>query len=170
MESSFKKGYDKTVNADGSFELSFKSERVSAKSASGFALLMIIILFPTSCAVTLPVAHMFSSGDWAQVSKPLWASLALILYIVVLYYITKSKTKISVKPDIGIIINGKNLPFKEISQIGTISYPGASSKKNAAFVYADTHGTQVKLSKYIPLELAEAIVNELKAASGVNWK
>ena len=111
MESSFKKGYDKTVNADGSFELSFKSERVSAKSASGFALLMIIILFPTSCAVTLPVAHMFSSGDWAQVSKPLWASLALILYIVVLYYITKSKTKISVKPDIGIIINGKNLPF-----------------------------------------------------------
>ncbi len=168
MESSFKKGYDKTVNADGSFELTFKSKRFGAKTATSFALLAIFALFPASCALTAPMAMAFkSSGDMGIY---IWLFLAFALWFFVMHFAVNLKTTILVKPNSGLVVNGKNLPFKEIDQIGTINYPGAESDKIAAFVYADTHGTQVKVSKYITLSLAEAVVREIKESSGVVWK
>lgn len=172
MESSFKKGYDKKVNADGSFELSFKSRRLSPQASASIGALLIFVLYPASCAVTLPVAGMFLSPrqDLGDVNKFLWIALASTLFVFLLFLIVYGKTKILVKPNLGLVVDGKNLPYKEIKQVGTVNHPNATNKKGAAFVYADTHGTQVKLSKYIPLELAEAIAEEIKEASGIQWK
>lgn len=172
MESSFKKGYDKKVNADGSFELSFKSRRLSPQASVSIGTLLMIVLFPASCAATLPVAGMFLKPrqDLADVNKFLWIALSLTLFALLLYLIVYGKTKILVRPNVGLVVGGKNLPYKEINQIGTIDHPNATNKNGAAFVYADTHGTQVKVSKYIPLALAEAIAEEIKAASGIRWR
>jgi hypothetical protein len=171
MESSFKKGYDKTVNADGSFELSFKSRRLSPKTSASMGTLMIFVLFPVSCAVTLPVAGMFLSPrqDLADVNKFLWNALAFTLLFILLYLVTFCKTRILVKPDVGISFGGKNLPFKEISEIGTLDHPYSANKKGAACVYANTNATQVNISKYIPLALAEAVAEEIKKSSGMGW-
>ncbi|MBD9581185.1 hypothetical protein IB269_07350 [Delftia sp. DLF01] len=169
MESSFKKGYEKNVNSDGSFELSFKSKRFGAKTAKSFALLGVFALLPASCAVTSPMVLAFgkSNNSTAVIT---WLVVAFALWFFVMNFAANLKTTILVKPNSGLVVNGKNLPFKEIGQIGTINYPGAESDKIAAFVYADTHGTQVNISKYITLSLAEAIVKELKDASGIVWK
>ncbi len=169
MESSFKKGYDKTVNADGSFELTFKSKRFGAKTAKSFALLGVFALFPASCAITSPMVLAFDKSN-SNTGVVIWFFVAFALWFFVMHFTANLKTTILVKPNSGLVVNGKNLPFKEIDQIGTINYPGAESDKIAAFVYADTHGTQVKISKYITLSLAEAVVREIKEASGVVWK
>jgi hypothetical protein len=169
MESSFKKGYDKTVNADGSFDLTFKSKRFGAKTAKSFALLGVFGLLPASCAVTSPMVLAFSKSN-NSTAVITWLIVAFALWFFIMNFAANLKTTILVKPNAGLVVNGKNLPFKEIDQIGTINYPGAESDKIAAFVYADTHGTQVKISKYITLSLAEAIAKEIKEASGVTWK
>lgn len=169
MESSFKKGYDKTINADGSFELSFKSRRVSP--ALGF--LLTVFLLPSSCAVSYPlVGGSFGNRAW-QIDATTWMVVTFIVYCVSLAFIINqfcfTRDQIVVRPNVGLVVSGKNLPFKEIDQIGTIDYVGASSNK-AAFVYANTQGTQVKLSRQISLPLAEAVATEIRQASGLTWK
>ena len=166
MESSFKKGYDKNVNSDGSFELSFKSKRFGAKSAQSIMLLSIFALLPASCTVTSPMLLAFDRSN-NTMAVIFWVIIAFSLWYFVIDKIANTRTKILVKPNIGIVFNHKNLPFKEINQIGTISYPGAASEKLAAFVYADTHGTQVNISRFINLALAEAVANEIKQSSGI---
>lgn len=174
MESSFKKGYEKNVNADGSFELSFKSRRLGPQASASIGALLAFAVLGVSCAATYPVASIFSPrsrySSGVEINMFLWNGLAAVLMFALLYLILYGKTSILVKPNIGLVVGGKNLPFKDINQIGTIDHPSATNKKSAAFVYADTQGTQVQVSKYISRSLAEAIASEIKQASGITWK
>ena len=172
MESSFKKGYDKSVNADGSIELKYKAKRMSPSAMAGAGMVAILVLFPVSCAVTLPVASMFNDHGQSlgQTSKGLWTTLAIALYIAILYFLVNTKSSLLIKPNQGLIFDGKQLTFSDIQSIGTIDHPNAKVKAGAAFVYASSHGTQVRLSKYIPLTLAEAVASEIKQSSGMGWK
>jgi hypothetical protein len=168
MESSFKKGYDKKVNADGSFELSFRSRRLLP---GALAVILPLVLYPVSCAISFP----FLGGMKAMRNDTLTATtwnvasiiVAIIIVICLYNFFIKSRNQIQVNPNIGISFNGKQLPFKDINSIGTVN---TFNKKGAAFIYADTHGIQAKLSNHIPLELAEAIAEEIKGASGIAWK
>jgi hypothetical protein len=172
MESSFKKGYEKNVLPDGSVELNYKAKRISPSVMASAGVLAIFILFPASCAVTLPFAAMFNDANQSlgQTSKGLWMTLALVLYIVILYFFVNTKATLTIKPNEGLLFLGKQLPFSEIQNMGTIDHPNARSKAGAAFVYAESHGKQINITKYIPLSLAEAIEVEIKSVSHSVWK
>lgn len=172
MESSFKKGYEKNVNADGSIELKYKAKRMSPAAMAGAGMVAILVLFPVSCAVTLPVASMFNDHGQSlgQTSKGLWTTLAIILYIAILYFLVNTKSSLIIKPNQGLVFDGKQLPFSDMQNIGTINHPNAKVKAGAAFVYAGSHGNQIRLTKYIPLALAEAVSSEIKQSSGITWK
>lgn len=172
MESSFKKGYERTVNTDGSIELKYKAKRMSPAAMAGAGMAAILVLFPVSCAVTLPVASMFNDHGQSlgQTSKGLWTTLAIILYIGILYFLVNTKGSLVIKPNQGLIFNGKQLPFSEIQNIGTIDHPNAKVKAGASFVYAGSHGTQIRVTKYVPLALAEAVAAEIKQSSGMGWR
>lgn len=169
MESSFKKGYDKTVNADGSFELSFKSRRLLP---GAMAVFLPILLYPVSCAISFPFVGGMTAMRNDTLSAMTWNVTALIVALIIVVCVFKffisNKNRILVKPNIGISFDGKQLPFKDISSIGTNNLN--VMKKGATIVYADTHGTQVKLSSCITTELAEAVAEEIKGASGSTWK
>lgn len=169
MESNFKKSYQKTMNPDGSYELSFKSKRLNPRSAAGVGLLIVFALLPASCAVTLPVAMLFGSGrDFMSV--PAWLGMSLTVYAIACYLIANSSSKLLVIPNKGVVIKGKNLPFSDIQNIGTIHIPALGNSKGSAYVYAETFGTQVNLSKFVTLSLADSLVAEIKESSGVVWK
>jgi len=172
MQSSFTKGYEKEVQSDGSIVLKYKAKRMSPSAMAGAGMLAILILFPTSCAVTLPVAAMFNDArqSLGQTSKGLWLTLAVLLYIVILYFLVNTKATLTVMPHKGLLFAGKQLPFSELQNIGTIDHPNAKLKAGAAFVYAESHGKQIAVTKYIPLSLAAAIVEDIKSGSGVAWK
>jgi hypothetical protein len=168
MESSFKKGYDKKVNADGSFELSFQSRRLMPVA---FSVILPLVLYPVSCAVSFPLVGGLSAARSDNLSLTTWNVVSIMVAVAIVIFIFKcfisSRSQILVKPDIGISFNNKQLPFKDISSIGTINLN--SMKKGASVIYADTHGTQVKLSSCVAEELAEAIAEEIKSASGIKW-
>lgn len=171
MENSFKPGYDKQTKADGSIELTFKAKRLSPQAAVGFGTVLLFAMFPVSCAMTLPVAGMFipKGKPLGDVSLMLWLSMTIVVYAVILWLIVNTRSTVVIKPKEGLMFAGKTLPYQDIKQIGTIHHPNARDKNGAAFVYADTQGSQVQITKYIPLALAEAVAEELKLHSGMPW-
>lgn len=174
MESSFTKGYDKTVNADGSIDLNFKSEKIGAHSGSGFASILVFAMFPVSCAVTSPVLFPFYDSrakDSLSLGALLfWVACAVGLWVWSVRKFNISKTTLLIKPKEGLIFGGKQLPFSEIQSIGTMNETTGRNAKGTAYVYANSHGQHIKVTRYVPLALADAISEEIKSSSGIEWK
>ena len=172
MKSSFTKGYEKDLLDDGSIVLKYKAKRMSPAAMASAGTLALIVLFPVSCAVTLPVAAIFNGlrQDLGDTNKLLWTTLALIFFTVILYFLVNTKATLTIKPYEGLIFMGKRLPFSDFQNLGTIDHPNARSKAGAAFVYAESHGKQIAVTKYIPLALADNFAKEIKSVSGMVWK
>ena len=169
MESSFEKAFDKQVNPDGSIDLTFKTTRISVHSANAFSLIMLLILFPVSCAVTSPVMFMLydkqASRDGFQGGAILmWNLAAFLLCFFVARWYKEGKTTLTIKPHEGIIFEGKQLPFTDIQEVGTMHETILNNPIGTSYVYAKSHGNQIKVTKYVPLSLAEAIVSEINKA------
>ena len=174
MESSFKKGYDKKVNADGSIKLNFKSEKIGAHSGSGIASILVVAMLPVSCAVTSPLMIPFYDKASAREAFPVglmifWNICAFGLWIWGVRKYNIRKSGITIKPNEGLVFGGKQLPFSEIQTIGTMNETTGRNAKGTAYVYANAHGQQIKITQYVPLALAEAISQEIKENSGVAW-
>ncbi|GKT26755.1 hypothetical protein [Acidovorax sp. SUPP3334] len=174
MESSFKKGYEKSISSDGSIELSFKTERIGAHSGAGFAGILMLALYPVSCAVTSPAMIPFYDSHSVRNEFPVglvifWNILAVALWIFVVRKFNFQKSSLTIRPKVGIIFEGKQLPFSDIQTIATLNETTSRNGKGNAYVYASAGGRKVKITKYMPLELAETIAAEIKQASGFSW-
>lgn len=119
MESSFKKGYDKKVNADGSIAISLKGKRRGAGKTSGYPVLLIKI-FLACVFFTNNIAEKISPYSvpgfffsWACLSIGAW----FVIYLV-FQNMTNKVTNILIKPSEGLIFNGNQLPFTDIQTIG----------------------------------------------------
>ena len=172
MESSFKKAYEKNVLPDGSIELHYKAKRMSPSTMVGALVAAFLLLLPASCAITLPVAAMFNTAreSLGDTSKGLWMALAMPLYVVMVYFLVNTKATLVIKPREGLLFKGKQLPFSEVQNIGTMDHPNGNSKASTAYAYADSHGKKIEVTKYVPLTLATAIMEEIKVGSGIAWK
>lgn len=144
MKTSFQKAYERIENEDGSFDLKFDSK----KSQCG--------------GCVFAVSLCFSVLFWLYASNVV-AAVATAIIFVVAYNIQNVNEKITVKPSEGVIFGSYQLPFADIQKIGTMNSVGGSS------VLAVSHGKQIKLSGYLGESLADAIADELKAASGKKW-
>ena len=171
MESSFKKGFDKKVNADGSYVLMLKGQRRGAGKTSGYPVLLFIIFL--ACA--------FFTNNLAEKISPqkvggfllAWAVLAFGVWLVIYFVFQRldsKNTDILVKPSEGLIFEGKQLPFTDIQTIGVSHQTTRNNLDGNAQVYAASHGSNINLTGWMPLALAEAVASEIKNSSGVAWK
>lgn len=172
MESSFTKGYDKKVAPDGSIELNFETLRFGAHS--GLGVILLLVMLPASCAVTSPVVIIFNDAHASRQSfqsgiMALWIVCTFALWFFSVYKLQRVQSVLKIKPAEGVIFLGSQLPFADIQAIGTYNETTTNNAKGTAYVFANSHGRQIKLTKYMPLELAEAIANEIKQASGCTW-
>ncbi len=170
MESSFKKGYDRTVNADSSINLTYKSEKIGAHSGSGFAGIIVFAMLPVSCAATLPLVYPFMDGKNPGTLMIIWIFGSIGLWFLGVRKYNLRKSKLVIKPNKGLIFEGKQLPFSEIQSIGTMNETTGNNAKGTAYVYANSHGQQIKVTSYVPLALADAISEDIKSSSGIEWK
>jgi hypothetical protein len=170
MESSFKKGYDKTVNADGSIAISLEGKVRGAAKSTGHPLLLIIIF--VVCAVfTFNIAEKISPRivlgffvAWTCLSVGSW----FIIYLIFKSLTTK-KTSLVIKPNEGVIFDGNQLPFADIQKIGINHQTTNSNLDGNAQVFASSHGNNINITGWLPLALAEAVADEIKKSSGVSW-
>jgi hypothetical protein len=169
VESSFKKKYEKINEPDGSIVLKFKSQRIGAHFGSGIGAFLVLLLFPVSCAITSPV--FVSSKTTASDSSVIWWIFAsAVVWVLLTRFINFTTNTIKILPNSGIEFKGKKLPFADIQTIGTMNETTARNAKGTAYVYANSHGSQIKITNYVLLELAEAISSEIKKSSGISWR
>lgn len=175
MESSFKKGYDKTVNADGSVNISLTGKNRGAAQTSGYPVMYIMVFF-ICIFLGFKILDFFPKGwdrnvsggalvfIWFAVSSGLW-----FVFYLGFKNMTSKKTNIVIKPSEGIIFNGKQLPFSDIQTIGVAHQTTTSNVDGNAQVYANSDGTNIEITGWLPLALAEAVAGDIKKSSGMNW-
>ncbi len=156
MENTFKKSYAKKMNPDGSFELSFKSKRMGSNMSPGLGIAMMFSVYLASCAATYPF-----------IDKMSWLIAGTIVAFIAMYLLVNTKDAVLIKPNEGVAFRGNSLPFKDMKVVGVMTQ--TSGSKNSAYVYAETNGTQAKITRYITPELAKEIQREIENHSGVNW-
>jgi hypothetical protein len=169
MKSSFKRAYEKRTHADGSIELEFKTERIGAHAGTAFTILVMLLL-PVSCGVTFPVVSIFGDVTGKSTSiLVLWNGLAVALWVGVLRAFVFSRRTLIIRPGDGVIFDGKQLPFRDIQSIGTVHETTARNPRGNAYVSAQSHGVEVRLTRYMKKELADAITTEIKEGSATAW-
>ena len=168
MENTFKKSYAKKMNPDGSFELSFKSKRMGSNMSPGLGIAMMFSVYLASCAATYPFIPLERAGGGAMVvDKMSWLIAGTIVAFIAMYLLVNTKDAVLIKPNEGVAFRGNSLPFKDMKVVGVMTQ--TSGSKNSAYVYAETNGTQAKITRYITPELAKEIQREIENHSGVNW-
>jgi len=171
MQSSFAMAYERNINPDGSINLTYKAERFGLHRGAGFVgLLFFIVMVPVSCAVTSPLVWLAPNNSAGPIMAFAgWPISSMILFILAGKWFIKTKGHLTIKPNVGLTFEGKNLPYPEIDHIGTANETTAQNPRGSAYVYATTKGQEMKITKYVSLQLAEAIQAEIKAASGTVW-
>lgn len=177
MESSFKKGYDKTVNADGSINISLKGKSRGAAETSGYPVgLTIFFIFCVIGSANI-AANITDSVAGRNSNMPLflflWALLSIgsgWIFYLVFKNLTSKNVNIVIKPSEGLIFNGKQLPFADIQTIGVSHQTTGKNLEGNAQVYANSHGNNIEITGWVPLALAEAVAGDIKRSSGMNWQ
>lgn len=78
-------------------------------------------------------------------------------------YIKYQREHIFVVPNVGLRLGNNQLPFNQMDSIGVVQI------NNGGYVYADSQGTRVKLTKTIKKPIANAIDHEIRKLSGCRW-
>ncbi len=162
MESSFKKEYEKQTLQDGSVELKFTAKRIGP-SAAGFMIIISAVLFFCAWGATAAI-FMIKTNDPQGIMSGIIAFAFIWIFMTLVH---DKKSKVVIKPNEGLIFDEKQLPFSDISQIGDVEVSGRG--KYTAYVYANAHGNEIKITSYMPPAKARAIKQEILTASGMNW-
>jgi len=160
LKSSFKKDYEKQVHPDGSVELIFRSRRIGRlSSGASVALIMFVWL-----AIYFTMMAYFGIDNAFIV----FVIAAIILFSMIAFAF-RTKSTIMVKPRVGLIFDGKQLPFSDIESIGIESSGAFLAPKGIGRVYARSYGKEISLTAYMALPRAQSIRSEIFAASGIKW-
>lgn len=172
MKSTIKKTFDRTVMADGSVVLLYRGGRLSAHSVGKSAILALPVLFG---AGYLGFGIFYVLDLIAPHSDvPGYIAFALTLAAVYLFFkkvfgsrlykLTMTKEGL-IFPKSSFGSATSQLPYTDIDNLGITT---ESSKHKGGFtqscnVYAASGGTNVKITRFIPETLAEALVKEIQA-------
>lgn len=163
MKNSFRQAYDTKTLSDGSVEISFKSKRFGFEGQGIILSFAFFLGVPTGCVGIMA----FVDRDDAIPA----IIVAFIVFFGFLRFLIESKFRavITVKPNVGLIFAGKSLPFSDIKALGFVTEVSSRNGEEMAYIEAKSLGNAVRISSHIKPELASAIVDEIKSASGYRW-
>jgi len=166
MKSTVKRTYDRHVLPDGAIEIRYKGHRLNAHQipASGLAQFIVLV------GVLIAMMNIFN-----KVQKDFdfgiffWICDAVVTYFLLKTFFYSRKYRLLLSNE-GIVFPRSSygsstgqLPYAEIDELGITSW--SSSGKNGFYqstnVYASSGGTEVKITRFIPQTLAEAIMREI---------
>lgn len=168
MESTIKRAFDKTVNADGSISLRFKL--TTSAVGTGFKLVQGYVIFGVVPAVAVFLAAYSFLQDAFGRSSTIALTLGAICGILTLilgsrlaHKIVSGSHEILIFPAKGIKWGRTQLSMADIQSIGVKTHAGTS------YIFARALGKDVKLSRYMEPALADTIAHEIRVASGSSW-
>lgn len=162
MENSFGALYKKTQVDDGSTELSFEQSRFfpQAVATAGVFATMLVFL-PVSCTTGFAMIPKHSN-DVPVVQIGLM--MAVLLGLFWFFLVKTQAATVTVKHNVGIAFDGNTLPFADIKILGLTTK--SNSKKTWAYVFAESGGREIAITKWMDEAQARAIKNEIKGMAG----
>lgn len=150
MESTFSAEYTTARQADGSLLISY---RTKAYHAPGFM---------AQIALLIPLALFYLALSAAALySAPLFGVIMLGLFIWFLVIIVRGISRsITVIPQQGIMWSKKQLPFRYINRFGITRV--TTNRGQSGYVFAESQGREIIITRHIPLSLANAICEEIQ--------
>lgn len=159
MQNTIKREYERTVQEDGSIDLSFNALRYLDNATNFFLLILLLAFAGVILGAIAPNIH--SPGGM------------LFLWAVVIggfVYTGRSALRhtqiIKIHPNKGIEFRGESIPFSEIQTIGLLTTKGTAN--SLGYLYVESNGKQVKVTK-AKESLANALKLEIQNSSGMDW-
>lgn len=156
MESTFSAQYQATRQADGSLHISY---RAKSYHMPGFMQQMAILILPGLFYVcfTAMALHV------APVLGIVMLALLVAFVVVIVRGIARSVT---VLPGQGIAWGNNRLPFRDISDFGVMKV--STHYGESGYVFAESRGREIPITRHIPMALASAIRDEIQSATHTN--
>lgn len=162
MENSFAATYKKASGDDGRVAISFEQSRFYPQTVgTAFVLASMLVFLPASCTVGFMLVGPRST-DIPAVQIGLLMSVFIGLFWIL--FIKTRRAAIIVHPEKGVELSGRTLPFKDIDRIGITTK--SNSKKSWAYIFAESGGKEIQITKWMDEAQARAINGEITALSG----
>jgi hypothetical protein len=160
MKSTFKADYRRIENADGTVSISFQDELISATSFAMIAAFSAIAIFVVSIMLAIVFSMMKHTGNPSMTQ-------VLLIFAVLSFSVlrlTKRRVVLNITPRVGIAWARHRLPFADISliELSTVTFGGGGQ----AYIYALVGGSEIKITRYMPVPRAQAIHEEIVRLSG----
>lgn len=166
MKSTVKRTYDRNVLPDATIEIQYKGHRLNAHQigASGLAQFAVLVgVFIAMMNIFNKVQRDFDFGIF------FWICDAVVTYFILKTFFYSRRYRLLLSNE-GIVFPRSSygsftgqLPYSEIDELGMTNW--SSSGKNGFYqstnVYASSGGTEVKITRFIPQTLAEALIREI---------
>jgi len=162
MKSTFKKDYQRIERSDGVIALRFRDDRINTSAASAF--IGIAVLFFICIAGAVAVMISIESNREMPWPVVMLIALGLILFVKLL---SNRKRTISITPFAGMSWSRQSLPFSDMDSVGIETHGDGDGF--SSFLYVETGGRKVKLTRFMPAARAQAIRQEIKSLSGQHW-
>ena len=168
MKSTVKRTYDRDMSPDGTVTLAYKGSRLNAHQIAGSGLAQVIVLVGVSVGMMWLFNMLQRNFDFGLT---FWICDAVVTYLVLSKFFYSRKYQLQLTNE-GIIFPKSSygsataqLAYSDIEELGVTNW--SSSGKNGFYqstnVYASCGGTEVKITRFIPQTLADAIVREINA-------
>ena len=159
MKNTIKRDYERTVLEDGSIDLTFKASRFLDAGTNTIVIgiwgvVVTMLLMAISPKIKSVEGFFFFLAVMAGGS------------IYTLISIVREMQVIKIHPNKGIEFRGESLPFSDILNIGMTTRTNKSN--GPATLYVESNGKQVKVAQ-CKESLANALKNEIKNSSGIEW-
>lgn len=159
MKSTIKQSYAKTNLANGDVALTYRYITLTN--------IMVWILGAFLIGAISANTRYYLLFDTIELTNIFFSLLGFVgvpVWIAGYYiYIKLQREHIFVTPNVGVRFGRNTLPFKDISTIGVYQ------RGNGGYVFADTQGTRVKISKMIEKATANSLDYEIRQLSGCSW-
>ena len=154
MENTVKKNYQRTVNSDGSIDITYTGGRFrNGFLVAGITLGLIFLL----CYL------IFSQSFFPN--NPIWIVTVIVAIILAGKFLLYTKLNIKIIPQKGIHFYNHQVPFSEISQIG-VKLPDNNIN---GMLYIISQGTEVVVAD-AKKSIVKSLQIEIEKYSGIIWK
>jgi hypothetical protein len=167
MKSTVKRNYERSVSPDGTVTLAYKGSRLNAHQVAGSGLAQLIII--VAGIYTIFVFYMVLQG-LGSFGFYLSVVAGIVLTYFVLQKLFYSRVYQLQLTNEGLIFpkssygnSTKQLAYSDINELGVTNWSssGKSGFYQSTNVYASSGGTEVKITRFIPQALADAIIREI---------
>lgn len=155
MKNSFSSSYKTTTELDGSVKITYRASILLSPNLQQLAIVLSLPFALFIILFSMAASHNSTVGNIGLV----------VIAVLVFRFLFGRNYSVVVKPGQGLVIGKKHLPFSDIDSFGVTTV--SSSGRQSGYVYAESRGREISITKFVELATANALSREIKNYAGI---